>query len=176
MRQCFALIVNRIYKNIMKSTPNRPSQWKKLASLSFSFGWDVSCRAYLVQLISLLIVTLCLHACSTSPQEQVRGLWYYSESGVDYKDTKSCVFNSDGSFKCDITEIGFTEQFGEALEYQSIGKWFFDNGTLELVYATTYAPEKSIKTRYSVLTLSKGVMVLKNQNGDTEEWHSTNGL
>ena len=129
-----------------------------------------------MKLTSLLILNLCLFACSTTQQTQVHGLWFYSESGVYYKETKSCDFDSDGSFKCDITELGFSEQFGDAHKYQTLGKWLLENDTLELIYAPTYATEVSTKIRYSILKLSNNMMVLRNQNGKTEEWHNSNGL
>ncbi|GEA10350.1 hypothetical protein [Alteromonas sp. KUL49] len=129
-----------------------------------------------MKLVSVLLIQLCLLACASAPQKILVGEWLHIEKGQDYEDAKTCVFESSGSFTCHITELGFSNGFGESHFHEISGKWVMNGNQLVLNYSYSYKPEQQEELNYIIVESSSSMMLLGKADGVIEHWKRSSGI
>jgi len=126
----------------------------------------------------LILVSVFLSGCSSiqelDPSVYLSGKWSFTEIGKDYENNKDCDFLLPNKLVCTISETGFSNGFGDAHLYKTIGTWNVKNQMLALIETPTYNPKLQHSSQYTIKSFTTNKMVLINHYNVEQTWYKTN--
>ena len=120
----------------------------------------------------LSFISGCSLNAAIQPIENIIGTWSFSEKGTDFEDHKLCNFLKLGKLGCSITELGFSDGFGDGEIYKTTGTWSINGSILLLSESPTYTKQISVKTKYTIISFTRTQMVLVDKFGTVQVWYS----